>query len=334
MSPLPKRWPSVICLCLALAGPLAADPICVWRIDAAEGGKEVAEEFIDLDTEVSRLDFVRAGEEIFWTASADHGPADQLWTLEHPGGIARKLLEVDGALWPLLGSPDGRILLRADSASDDRGVWVSDGTAAGTFRLLGGELEARPDPMTLSDRHAVLLGGRALFAGAGDSLEVDLWTTDGTDAGTLVLEEIRPPSSPSLPRNLLSFRGRLLAVAPERLELWSTDGSGVGEVLGEPIDAAVAGASEDSGLFWFFASTNWELLVKVLDGCSENGHYWVLAAATTNVEYTLTVTDTQTGETFVAQNPLGRNSPAAIDTRAFGTCPQGAVRYTGSSFRP
>ena len=28
--------------------------------------------------------------------------------------------------------------------------------------------------------------------------------------------------------------------------------------------------SDDSGLFWFFNSTNWELLVKVLDGCDIN----------------------------------------------------------------
>lgn len=48
---------------------------------------------------------------------------------------------------------------------------------------------------------------------------------------------------------------------------------------------------------------------------------WVLAAATTNVEYTLTVTDTQTDEERVYGNPLGVQSPAITDTSAFATCP-------------
>ena len=78
---------------------------------------------------------------------------------------------------------------------------------------------------------------------------------------------------------------------------------------------------EDSGLFWFFSPDNWELLVKVLDGCGVNGHYWVFAAATTNVEYSLRVRDTETGEVHVYRNPLGIASPAITDTEAFATCP-------------
>lgn len=80
-------------------------------------------------------------------------------------------------------------------------------------------------------------------------------------------------------------------------------------------------ASDDSGLFWFFAPGNWELLVKVLDGCGVNGRHWVFAAATTTVEYTLTVTDIQTGEVWTWSNPPGRSSPAVTDTDALGGCP-------------
>jgi hypothetical protein len=79
--------------------------------------------------------------------------------------------------------------------------------------------------------------------------------------------------------------------------------------------------SPDSGLFWFFHPDNWELMVKVLDGCASNGHHWVFAAATTNVEYVLTVTDTWTRKTRTYENPLGRTSPAITDTAAFPDCP-------------
>lgn len=83
---------------------------------------------------------------------------------------------------------------------------------------------------------------------------------------------------------------------------------------------AAAPASDGSGLFWFFHKDNWELQVKVLDGCALNGHHWVYSAATTDVEYTLIVTDTRTQKKVRYENPLGRRSPAVTDSSAF-ECP-------------
>jgi uncharacterized repeat protein (TIGR03803 family) len=79
--------------------------------------------------------------------------------------------------------------------------------------------------------------------------------------------------------------------------------------------------STDSGLFWFFGPTNWELLIKVLNGCGVNSHFWVFGAAATDVGYTIQVTDTQTGDVRTYTNPLGTTSPAITDTAAFGSCP-------------
>lgn len=79
--------------------------------------------------------------------------------------------------------------------------------------------------------------------------------------------------------------------------------------------------ADDSGLLWFFAPDNWEVLIKVLNGCPVNQNYWVFAAATTNVQYTIRVTDTKNGSVKQYTNPLGRVSPAITDTEAFKTCP-------------
>ena len=77
----------------------------------------------------------------------------------------------------------------------------------------------------------------------------------------------------------------------------------------------------DSGLFWFFRPSNIEALVKVLDGCAVNDHYWVFLAATTNVGYQLTVTDTQEKETRTYSNTRGNTAQPRLDTAAFATCP-------------
>lgn len=77
----------------------------------------------------------------------------------------------------------------------------------------------------------------------------------------------------------------------------------------------------DSGLFFFFGENNIEMLAKVLNGCRSTNHYWVFFAATTNVEFTLTVVDTQAGVSKQYKNKLGNSADAVTDTSAFDTCP-------------
>jgi hypothetical protein len=76
----------------------------------------------------------------------------------------------------------------------------------------------------------------------------------------------------------------------------------------------------DSGIFWFFNAANWELMVKTLNGCGLNDSFWVFAAATTNVEFTLRVRDTHTGEVKMYFNAQGRSADALTDTGAFPGC--------------
>jgi len=102
-----------------------------------------------------------------------------------------------------------------------------------------------------------------------------------------------------------------------RVALTWQDGSsrtGVGSV----VPAAV---SSDSAVLWFFAPSNWEMLVKVLDGCGLNQRVWVFAAATTNVKYTLAITDTVTGQVKSYQNQGGQTAAVITDTNAFASCP-------------
>lgn len=78
--------------------------------------------------------------------------------------------------------------------------------------------------------------------------------------------------------------------------------------------------SPESALFWFFEDDNYELLVKIVDGCAVNGHFWLFSAATTDVEYALTVIDSQTGAGKTYFSPLHMRSRAVADVQAF-SCP-------------
>ena len=99
---------------------------------------------------------------------------------------------------------------------------------------------------------------------------------------------------------------------------WTDFEGSTGEGMAVPL-------SETSGLLWFFSQSNLEMLIKVLDGCAINDHFWVFMAATTDVEFSAVVTDTATGVRRTYFNQLGQSADAITDTAAFATCSSAAA---------
>ena len=89
---------------------------------------------------------------------------------------------------------------------------------------------------------------------------------------------------------------------------------------GERAGSVVHAGTNDSGLFTFFNRENWEILIKVLDGCALNGHVWVYGASTTDLGYTIRVTDTVTDVVQEYRNEPGLPAPAITDATAFHAC--------------
>ncbi|HKF44681.1 MAG TPA: CARDB domain-containing protein [Thermoanaerobaculia bacterium] len=99
--------------------------------------------------------------------------------------------------------------------------------------------------------------------------------------------------------------GRFKVEVTWRVPAQGTSGSGVAVPL-----------TGDTGYFWFFSSNNIELVVKVVDGRPVNNRFWVFYGALSNVEFTITVTDTVTGTVKTYFNPSGQLASVA-DTSAF-----------------
>lgn len=92
---------------------------------------------------------------------------------------------------------------------------------------------------------------------------------------------------------------------------WRTAGGQQGDAQVVPF------GSDDSGLFTFFDPNNWEVLVKVLDGCQLNGRYWFYAASATDVGLRIEVRDLIGNKTRVYENPLGQTARSITDIQAF-----------------
>jgi hypothetical protein len=165
-------------------------------------------------------------------------------------------------------------------------ITVTD-TATGkekTYHNAPGQLPSRADTSAFEDAAAVPAAAVAVAAPAAAATGCPIFITDTT----LCLQS-----------------GRFFA------EVTFTDPrngtSGPGHALG---------LTSDTGTFWFFDSSNLELMIKVLDGRAVNGHFWVFFGALSNVAYTIKVTDTETGEQRTYVNPRGQLASRA-DTSAF-----------------
>lgn len=149
---------------------------------------------------------------------------------------------------------------------------------------------------------------------ADETFRVVLSNPDGADLGqstidvTLVDDDVEPfICTPSDDRLCLGRNGRF-----EVAVTWQgADGAaGTARVVD-------GGTALDSALFWFFDADNWELLLKVLEGCSFNEYFWVLFAATTDVGYELRVTDSEAGSFRVYRNAAGTAAASVNDLQAF-----------------
>ncbi len=140
--------------------------------------------------------------------------------------------------------------------------------------------------------------------------DVTLTVSDGSSADsatrTLLVEAAVPAGSCRVDEETTCLQNSRFEV---KANWWKADGeAGAANVVGEGTD--------DSGLFRFFDPENWEILVKVLDGCGINGRTWVLGASTTDLGYRIVVTDTVTGESRSYENEPGQPRRSLIRRRS------------------
>ena len=82
---------------------------------------------------------------------------------------------------------DGEVLFSGLDASGDMGLWVTNGTAAGTHELTG---ITGADPSGLAPSDLIVYNGEVLFRGLDQLGRPQLWVTNGTATGTHMLTGI------------------------------------------------------------------------------------------------------------------------------------------------
>lgn len=325
----------------------------LWRSDGTAGGTVALDVLPPSETQTTLTS--HQGALYLFTWDFNSGKGLRLWRTD---GTAAGTVELGRFLlqetydFPLRLTPfAGKLFFNVDDGVHGIELWATDGTPAGTALVR----DLHPGRPSSAPSHPTVAGGRLFFT-ADDGLHgMELWQTDGTAAGTRLVQDLRPQASSGDPKQLTvagddlffsaddGITGREvwvlpLAVAtackPSPTRLCLSNGRYAVEATWNAQGRRGTGQARmltaDTGWFWFFDPANVEVVLKVLDGRGVNEHTWVFYGALSDVEYTLTVTDTETGLARRYINPPGVLASTG-DTFAFGPFGASAQSATTAS---
>jgi ELWxxDGT repeat protein len=165
----------------------------------------------------------------------------ELWRSDGtgPGTVLVKDIDVRagnnaGAIYTAV--VNGEFFFEADNVVDGFELWKSDGTDAGTVMVK--DINPAPEgdsgasfltPVNSATLYFTAFDGPVSAGGGGHGVE--LWISDGTEAGTRLVKDIWPGTTTSNPYGLTAMNGSLFFSADDGVhgvELWKSDGTDTG----------------------------------------------------------------------------------------------------------
>ncbi len=144
-------------------------------------------------------------------------------------------------IWPgaLNGFPrdltnfNGTLYFRVNDGTTGYELWKSDGTSTGTVLVKDIWPGASGSPLSFANVNGTLYF-QATDGTIGGAKGSELWKTDGTSSGTVLVKDINPGTASSSPLYLTNINGTLYFRASDGttgFELWKSDGTSSGTVL-------------------------------------------------------------------------------------------------------
>ncbi|MCC6673447.1 MAG: hypothetical protein IT458_20485, partial [Planctomycetes bacterium] len=209
------------------------------------------------------------------------GASASAWALAGLLGAQTLVKDINTTPYPMDSSPgfgarvaDGRTVFAATDPTAGRELWITDGTTAGTLLLKDinpGPTDANPTGFIRSSAG----GNTRVYFSADDGVHgAELWRTDGTAAGTVLVFDIEPGSGGSAPSDFaeMTVSGlgvRLLFAAQDDRasvgtgrELWRSDGTSTGTAMVADLNPGTSDSNPSELTFLIDASANHRLVFR------------------------------------------------------------------------
>ena len=213
----------------------------LWKSDGTADGTVMVKDINPGSGSSSPRDLTDVNGVLYFAAD-DGTNGRELWKSDGTAGGTVMVKDIrSGGGWSGSSSPSNLTVLNgvlyfvADDGTNGRELWKSDGTADGTVLvkdIYTGTSYGRPNsssPANLTDMNGLLY-----FTAYDGTNGQELWKSDGTGAGTVLVKNIRSGSGSSSPQNLTTVNSVLYFAADDGTngnELWKSDGTADGTVL-------------------------------------------------------------------------------------------------------
>ena len=228
----------------------------LWKSDGTAIGTVLVKNIADTDAPSHANDFVALGSRLLFTAQNDtYGT--ELWLTDGTTAGTQLVKDINptGDSYPFqLVKSGNAIFFMAQTANYGIELWKSDGTESGTVLvadLVPGSQQGYISGSTLTAFNGGVVFRRLDFGGTTGS---ELWKSDGTAAGTVIVKDINPAAGNAVPESLSVMGNYVYFNANDGTlgtELWRSDGTAAGTELVKDIwEGSNAGGTpiDESGI--------------------------------------------------------------------------------------
>ncbi len=213
-----------------------------------------------------------------------------------------------------------------DSEGSVTVAWQEHDLASGDKQVVASRFDGANTPLLLDfPLSAAFAGDQIAPALAGSARLIAAWASFGQDGSSFGVYARRF----GVPLPPCAADSTTLCLNDNRFRVRATYATAAGA---NGNGRAIA-LTPDSGYYWFFDDANVEIVVKAIDACGLAGfdNFWLFATGLTNVEVSLDVVDTWTGDERLYRNPLNQDFQPILDTGHFDVCDAPAPLATTQS---
>lgn len=210
-----------------------------WKTDGTTAGTVLVKDMVpDFAIGSYPQDILVYNNSLFFAAT-DYFNVGALWKSD---GTTNGTVKVDENITPPYTDLynvvefNGKLYFFANDTQNGWELYQSDGTAAGTYLFKDINPGSAGSGNGFHTGEMVVAGNYLFFTALTDAAGTELWRTDGTVAGTILLQDIDPGNNPGdlAPAQLTDVNGTLFFTAATELsgtELWKSNGTPSGTIM-------------------------------------------------------------------------------------------------------